>query len=1098
MARLVHAAGPSDPPSSRAHRGVLDGDVFAYRFDPGLGEQRVPFPLSDELQVTADTELHWAFYADGPAAVTAPHASLAVCVDVRFDDGSRLSTGPIGSRGDERGLPPFDRYGFDLAAAAQFDARWSMPEQWNADTVSLAAWAGRRIIGIDCVLGTTALAAVMHPVGADEASGFVEVQVGARAAVSPDLTPAERVDTRRGSHSGDRFSRGNTVPAVAVPHGFNFVIPATDAANPRWPYRPFVHDDERGRRLEAVQFSHQPSPWIGDRGVLQFMPFEGEPRSDRAARRRWIRPGTEHARPHRYAVELDGGLHLELTATDHAAAFRVRSERPDAPVGFVIDQLEDRGSLQLALGDDGRARFSGWVPEGDPDWGNAPRMYFAGESVGPVAAVEALHDDRRGRVAGALTASGGAEIRVATSFISIDQARHSLELEAPVTRAFEELQGAALALWNDLLGQVTIPPIRSADEARLSLAHEERLATLAGSLYRLHLYPNNAAENAGTIDDPDWRFADVFAEAVRHGASSTGAPVASGRLVVNNGYWDTYRTVWPALHLLTPELAGELLDGQLDQYRRGGAMARWSAPGYVDSMVGTSSDQIFADAARWGVGGFPVELAYESAWRNACEPSAHPRAGRKGIDRARFTGYVSRAVHEGMSWSLENAVSDAGLARFAALLAERDVGPAASGRERYAAHARYFANRSRSYRQLFERDSGFFRGKAESGAAVADPFDPRVWGGDYVETNAWGMSVSAVHDGDGLAALHGGRAQLRAHLDRLFSEPETARPEFGGTYVAVIHEQREARAQRSGMCALSNQPAHHIPFMYAFSDRPWLSGPVVHGLAERLFAGGHIAQGYPGDEDNGEMSAWWLWAAIGLYPLELGSGELRIGSPLLDDVTVQRRGGAQLRVRAHRETPTSRHLTAAMLNGSPLGAPLLPVDALAGECDLELWLEEEEPTDAAIWASPGAPVVPWHPDLTSRAATSASADVEAADLVFDDGVHAASSGVRIAKGAWVGQAFDEPVRVTDVTLTAVEPVQAGSFVVEWSDDGDSWHVTSTTHAEALLADRTTPFTLSSADDRERGAGPAARCWRIRALAPFRLRQLEFFSLGDLP
>ncbi|WP_338371898.1 glycoside hydrolase domain-containing protein, partial [Enterococcus faecium] len=174
-------------------------------------------------------------------------------------------------------------------------------------------------------------------------------------------------------------------------------------------------------------------------------------------------------------------------------------------------------------------------------------------------------------------------------------------------------------------------------------------------------------------------------------------------------------------------------------------------------------------------------------------------------------------------------------------------------------------------RTLFDPDTGFFRGRDSLGE-FAGGFDPRSWGGDNVETNAWGMSVGAVHDGAGLADLHGGPERLGRHLDALFAEPETVDERFGGAYGTVIHEQREARALRSGMCAISNQPAHHIPFMYAFSDRPWQTASVVHDLAGRLFAGAQIGQGYPGDEDNGEMSAWWLWAALGLYPLELASG----------------------------------------------------------------------------------------------------------------------------------------------------------------------------------------------------------------------------------
>ncbi|MEU5870791.1 GH92 family glycosyl hydrolase [Glycomyces sp. NPDC047369] len=1047
MTSLAPADGPADPPSSRPRTGVLGGRVFAYRFDPAQGVGRVAVPGLESVPITPDTVLHWAFYADGPDAVHDPHAALAVTVDVRFEDGSRLSAEPRLR----------DRYGFPMTPEAQFAAKWSMPEQWNADAVQLEAWAGRRGT-VEVVLGAPGLA------GTGEAAGFVEVVVAARERPGP--SPSDRVDTRRGTHAGPRFSRGNTIPITARPHGFCFLTPATDAADSRWPYRWSVHDDPQGRRLEAVQFSHQPSPWIGDRGVLQLMPFLGGPVSSRAGRRRWIVPGTEVARPHEYRTELDGGLRLDVTATDHGGAFRVTAADPTAAVGFVIDQLTDGGRLDLSP--DGS--FSGWIPEGAADWGNPPRTYFAGRALTPVTAIGALEDDGRPRTAGFVAGTGEVEVRVAQSFLSVAQARRSLDQELPPDRAFADLRDGLRDEWNALLGAVAVPKLVPEERPFRRLADEEDRARLASALYRLHLYPNRAAENAGTNDDPQWIFADPM---VPKGAE--GAPVAQGGLYVNNGYWDTYRTVWPGLALLDPGATGELLDGLLEQWRRGGYMARWSAPGYVDCMVGTSSDQIFADAASWGVP-FAREDAFASAWRNACEPSGDPRRGRKGIGRARFTGYVASEVPEGVGWSLENAVGDDAIARFALRLA------ASGDAARYRAFARYFGNRARSYRVLFDADHGFFRGRDVNGAFDSGPFDPRMWGGDNVETNAWGMSVSAVHDGPGLAALYGGPAGLRAHLDRLFAEPETAAEAFGGAYGTVIHEQREARALRSGMCAISNQPAHHIPWMHVFGDEPWRAGDLVHGLAERLFAGGAIGQGFPGDEDNGEMGMWWLWAAIGLYPLVLASGELRIGSPLLDDVAVRRPGGV-LRVRSRRSSPRARYLVEARLNGAALDRPVLDIAALQGDAELELRFTEAAAGASAspLWRA-SAPPEPWRPDLTGSSGTAIGSVPDAA-LLFDDG--ASGSRVDLAAGDWAGWRFPAARRVSDVTVTAHEDSSA-RLVWEASDDGVAWTEVPTTHAEPLLPDRTTPFAFAEP--------VTAVSLRLRALDPLALRQLECFDL----
>lgn len=1071
--QLTPADGPADPPSSRPRAGVLRGPVFAFSFDPSAGEQRIDAPGLSGIPVTSDTLLHWAFYADGDEATLAPYAALAVTADVRGADGARLS--------DIAAVR--DRYDFPITADAQFAARWSLPEQWNADTVWLAPMP-HTSGSVELVFGTAGLGA--EPGLPARVTGFVQVlieQVPVHR-ITDALAPVERVDTRRGTHSGPRFSRGNTIPAVAVPHGFTFVTPATDAADTRWPYRSGIHDDPPGRRLEALQFSHQPSPWIGDRSVLQLMPFDGRPTSSRAGRRRWITPGTERARPHEYAADLGGGLRAEMTATSHAAVFRVHGDDPDSVVGVVIDQPTDQG--RLVWTDSGG--FEGWMSEGTEDWGNAPRCYFAGIVRHPNGDARgsrgALDDDGRGRVAGYVAGVGSLEVRVAVSFLSVEQARRSLELEAPEESTYEELRDASAASWNRVLGRVTVPPLPAAEVPYRRLADDENRDRIAAALYRMHLYPNTAAESAGTVDAPALRFADVFASRAPFGDRATSAPVVDGELVVNNGYWDTYRTEWPALALLDPARTGRLLDGQLEQYRRGGWMARWSAPGYVDSMVGTSSDQIFADAARWGVE-FDRAEAFESGWRNACEPGPDARRGRKGIDRGRFTGYIASEVPEGMSWTIENAVSDAALGRWAAHLA--DDARSKHDAARYRSFSRYFANRALSYRTLFDADSGFLRGRDAAGCFTAG-FDPRVWGGDNVETNAWGMSVGAVHDGAGLAALHGGPDAFGRHLDALFDEPETADERFGGAYGTVIHEQREARALRSGMCAISNQPAHHIPFMYAFSDRPWRSGEIVHELAGRLFAGAHIGQGFPGDEDNGEMSAWWLWAALGLYPLELASGVLRIGSPLLDDIRVDRGDGSSLRIRSRRSASSAHVLTSARLDGIELARAELPIHALDGDAELELMFGTD-PEDALEAGSHPVPDVrEWCRDLTDdggEVIASASA-VEPARVV-DDGDPSGSDGVALASGEWVGWRFAEPRAVSDVTVTVVTETASSSLRWEIMDDRGDWTDAPTTYDIDLAADRTTPFTLVSPV-----VTPAIR---VRAEAGVTIRQIEVFDLG---
>ncbi len=352
---------------------------------------------------------------------------------------------------------------------------------------------------------------------------------------------------------------------------------------------------------------------------------------------------------------------------------------------------------------------------------------------------------------------------------------------------------------------------------------------------------------------------------------------------MNNGFWDTYRTAWPHYCFFTPDLADDLVDGVVEQFRDGGWTARWSAPGYVDSMPGASADVVLADAASHGRR-FDETGGYDSALRNACVPPPHPWVGRKGIGTSRFTGYTSTAVAEGMSWSLENAIADDAIAHWSASLAQRAAALGVAERRReFLANAIWFTQRSLHYRRLFDRRIGFFQGRLADGSWHHDPdtFDPDRWGGDYTETNAWGMAVSVPHDAAGLAELYGGDDALARRLDDLFATTERATGRVVGAYGGIIHEMTEARAIRCGMAAMSNQPAHHMPFMYLSTGRPWLTQWWTREILDRLFVGGEIGQGYPGDEDNGEMSAWWLWAAAGLYPLHPASGELAITAPLI-------------------------------------------------------------------------------------------------------------------------------------------------------------------------------------------------------------------------
>ena len=396
--------------------------------------------------------------------------------------------------------------------------------------------------------------------------------------------------------------------------------------------------------------------------------------------------------------------------------------------------------------------------------------------------------------------------------------------------------------------------------------------------------------------------------------------MVDGKVYVNNGFWDTYRTTWSAYSLLTPKMAGELVDGFVQQYRDGGWIARWSSPGYANLMTGTSSDAAFADAFVKGVPGLKARDTYDAAVKNATVAPPgdpwNPSIGRKGQIVAPFLGYTPSRVSEGVSWALEGDINDFGIANMAQKLAAETSSPAQ--KRRLQEEREYFLSRSQNYVNMFDPAIRFFQGRDASGRWKSSPpdYDPLVWGHehDYTETDGWNFAFHTPHDGQGLANLYGGRDALAHKLDTFFSTPETAN--FPGSYGGTIHEMIEARDVRMGQWGFSNQVSHHIPYMYDYAGQPAKAQEKVREVLRRLYLGSEIGQGYGGDEDNGETSAWYLFSALGFYPLQVGSENYVIGSPLFKKATVHLENGRDLVVKAPDNSARNVYVQGLKLNGA--------------------------------------------------------------------------------------------------------------------------------------------------------------------------------------
>ncbi|MDN5727678.1 MAG: glycoside hydrolase family 92 protein, partial [Propionibacteriales bacterium] len=598
---------------------------------------------------------------------------------------------------------------------------------------------------------------------------------------------------------------------------------------------------------------------------------------------------------------------------------------------------------------------------------------------------------------------------------------------------------------------------------------------------RLNLYPNSGHENVGTADQPVIKHAVQSSDSTPSSTpTETGSQVVDGKVYVNNGFWDTYRTAWSAYSLFAPDKAGELVDGFIQQYRDGGWVSRWSSPGYANLMTGTSSDVAFADLYVKGIPGIDAGDTYAAALRNAtvAPPGTDPdntNVGRKGNHRAPFLGWTPSSVSEGVSWGLEGAINDYGIANQAKTMAEDPATPDRD-RQRLREESAYFFERSRNYLNTFDPAVGFFQGRSSDGAfkSTPDEYDPRVWGNehDYTETNGWNFAFHVPFDGNGLATLYGGRQGLADKLDEFFATPETG--EFPGSYGGVIHEVREARDWRMGQWGFSNQVSHHIPWMYLYAGQPAKTQAIVRETLQRGYLGSEIGQGYAGDEDNGEQSAWYLLASLGLYPLQVGSGNFVIGSPLFTKATVDLGNGKRLVVNAPKNSNQNVYVQNLRVNGRVHPDTWISYEDLADGAVLDFEMGPEP----SRWGTRGAapPSVsepntdrPAIADVTGpgrgTAVGSGADDVAAA---FDDN---SRTEVRLSGTdrslTWTGSA---PATVDFYTVSS--GAETGAYPTAWelqgSNDGKTWTtIDERTEQEFSWRRQTRPFRLAEAVSYER-------------------------------
>ncbi|MEK8129999.1 GH92 family glycosyl hydrolase [Paenibacillus filicis] len=850
-----------------------------------------------DIDVTPQTELSYYLAPQFMSTKQTDYTSTYTAVDLAFSDGTYLHE-----------LGATDQYGYKVDAVSQGESKVLYNNQWNFVKSKIGEKAaGKKIKRI--------LLAYDNP-SAEAGTSFKatvdDIKIDGNPAQPVYARLSDYVNTLRGTHSNGGFSRGNTFPAVAVPHGFNFWTPMTDAGSGSWVYT--YNERNTANNLPVIQafsLNHEPSPWMGDRQTFQVMPSgaTGVPSANRTERQLEFNHANEIAKAHYYGVTFENGMKTEMTPTDHAAVFRFTFTGDES--NLIFDNQNNNGGITLNA--DGS--IQGYSDQRSGNSAGAARMFFYATF------------DKQVKASGTPSKLGGGAnvsryykfdttadkvvtMKIATSLIGVEQAKKNLEMEVPASETFNSIKEKAQTKWDQLLGTIQVEG-----------ATEDQLISLYSNMYRLYLYPNSAFENTGTTQAPVYKHADQTPLTTCSNSTPTQAcaKILDGKSYVNNGFWDTYRTTWPAYSLFTPKMAGELVDGFVQQYKDGGWISRWSSPGYSNIMVGTSANVAFADAYLKGVTNFDVQSFYQSAIKDASVNPPNANVGRKGMHTAVFKGYTSYSdVGEALSWAMDGYINDFGIANLAKALAA-NTDSSDPYHAYYASDYDYYINRARNYVNMFNPNIGFFNGRDANGAWRNTPanFNPLAWGGgsgDYTETNAWNMAFHVPQDGQGLANLYGGKEKLAQKLDEFFSTPEDA--QHPGTYGGLIHEMREARDVRMGNYGHSNQPSHHIIYMYNYTGQPSKTQALTREVLNRLYVGNAIGQGYAGDEDNGELSAWYIFSALGFYPLQMGSPEYAIGAPLFKKATINLENGKKLVINAPNNSMNNKYVQGLKVNGA--------------------------------------------------------------------------------------------------------------------------------------------------------------------------------------
>lgn len=632
----------------------------------------------------------------------------------------------------------------------------------------------------------------------------------------------ETIDTRFGTASKHAFSRGNTLPYTGVPFGMNYFVPQTSDQEGAWFFDPHLPI------FQGIRLTHQPSPWIGDYSWLLLTPVTGQLGGDCVFHRQSSYDIEKASfQPHYLKIfSLRYQIETQFTPTCYGASIRLEQKQGKTLSLYLhaADELtvEQVDKRTLALRQEGKTETNK----------NSLILFTALQMNTGILAVSQEGRDWRIDLASSHT-----EIQLATSFISPSQALLNLP-----QKDFDSCKSSAQANWENLLHRFDI--IETGETDRTFFDH---------CLYRLFLFPQTFYE------------VDESGQAI-HKDLATGT-VKPGVLFSNNGFWDTFRTTFPLFALVIPEYYRLFLEGFLNSYRDTGFLPKWLAPDERGMMPGTLLDGIIADSAcKDMTPDLEVELL-QAMLETASKADPLGINGRHGLAQYQELGYLSTDHHESVSHTLDYAYSDFCIASCAKKLGKIKIA------ENYKAA-------SQNYRHLFDAETGYMRARDNQGNFRPD-FSPYSWGRDYAECSAIQATLGVLHDIPDLIQLMGGKETFSNYLLKTCQDA----PLFETTgYGYEIHEMSEMATAPFGQLAISNQPSFHIPYLFRYSNYPDYTALLIKTLRQKAF---HPSwQACPGDEDNGSLSAWYIWSALGFYPTCPGKPSYDLGIPLFDHLRI--------------------------------------------------------------------------------------------------------------------------------------------------------------------------------------------------------------------